>query len=176
MVLKQKLHTLANWSVVFSKQSTEDTIPETEFGMTIRGGVVLWAYRSIFLNVEDYVTENQTGASVSTLSHDQFPEPKVGLRIIFRCAAPFIFKKSCCVLCLVRSNFLLTANSLNISIFPYYGMTTHSFVSDACIPSCFAHQLWHHPSCPCNQAYLTCGFCHFSTQLWVMCLVSRSTL
>ena len=45
----------------------------------------------------------------------------------------FIFKKSCCVLCSVSSNFLLMANSLNIYIFPYYGMTTHSFVCDACI-------------------------------------------
>ena len=105
MVLKQKLHTLANWSVVFSEQSTEDTIPEMEFGMPIRGRIILWAYRSIFLNVEDYITKTTTGASISTLSRYQLPEPKVGLLIISCSAVLFIFRRWCCVLVSVSSNF-----------------------------------------------------------------------
>ena len=43
----------------------------------------------------------------------------------------FIFRKYCC--CLVGSNFLTMADSLNVFTFPYYVMTAYSFVSGACV-------------------------------------------
>ena len=94
-------------------------------------------HSSIYLAAEGYKTENKMHVDVKcqweTRAAAWFQINFITKSQGRELGSPvlLIFRKYCC--CLVGSNFLTMADSLNVFSFPYYVMTAYSFVSGACV-------------------------------------------
>ena len=115
--------------------------------------VILSVYNSVYSKVEDATDMNW----VSWL--------------VF--AALFVFGRSCHE---YSSNLLLMANLLNISTFLYYGMTTLSFASGACVIMFCLSALTLPKVSPFIWELHICRFFCFWAKFQEVSLISRSTL
>ena len=170
--LKPKSRTLANWSLIFSGQQ--------------RTWSQKWIWNdhmehsSIYLAAEGYKTENKMHVDVKCQWETR---AAAWFQIYFitksqgrELGSPvlLIFRKYCC--CLVGSNFLTMADSLNVFSFPYYVMTAYSPLCPALVSVMFCLSA---VTLPKLQFILgsTLSVDYFTlAKFWMVLLISRSVV